>query len=76
MNHGGSEARRTEEITGGIIDLLVEDEVVLELKAVESLLPIPEAQLLTYLKLPGKPVGLLINFHVPVLKSGIKRLVF
>ena len=55
------------------IDLLVEDQIVVELKAVEKVLPIHEAQLLTYLKLSGKRVGLLINFNVPVLKDGIIR---
>ena len=55
------------------IDLIVRDEVVLELKAVERLLPIHEAQLLTYLKLTGKRVGLLINFNVPLLTQGIIR---
>ena len=54
-------------------DLLVADTVVVEIKAVESLLPIHEAQLLTYLKLGGWKVGLLINFNVPVLKQGIRR---
>ena len=57
------------------LDFLVEKTVVLELKAVEGLQPIHEAQLLTYLKLGGWPIGLLINFNVPVLKKGIKRLV-
>ena len=57
------------------IDFLVEGTVVLELKAVEGLQRIHEAQLLTYLKLGGWPIGLLINFNVPVLKSGIKRMV-
>ncbi|HUB32874.1 MAG TPA: GxxExxY protein [Bryobacteraceae bacterium] len=57
------------------IDVLVEDSVVLELKTVDQLLPIHSAQLLTYLKLSGKPVGLLLNFHEPVLKKGLKRLV-
>jgi len=56
------------------LDLLVEDLVIVELKAVEKLLPIHEAQLLSYLKLARKPVGLLINFHVLSLKNGIKRL--
>ena len=55
------------------IDLIVQDEVALELKAVERLLPIHEAQLLTYLKLTGKRVGLLINFNVPLLTQGIIR---
>jgi GxxExxY protein len=58
------------------LDFLVERTVVLELKALESLQPIHEAQLLTYLKLGGWPVGLLINFNVPVLKKGIKRMVY
>jgi len=56
------------------IDLLVEDLVILELKSVNSLEPIHDAQLLTYLKLTSVKVGLLINFNVPVLKQGIKRL--
>ncbi|MGA9811192.1 MAG: GxxExxY protein [Terriglobales bacterium] len=55
------------------IDLIVRDEVILELKAVEKLLPIHEAQLLTYLRLTGKRVGLLINFNVPLLMQGIIR---
>jgi GxxExxY protein len=49
--------------------------IIVEIKAVESLAPIHEAQLLTYLKLAAKPVGLLINFNVPVLRQGIKRMV-
>jgi len=49
--------------------------LVVDIKAVETLLPIHEAQLLTYLKLGGWNIGLLINFNVPVLKSGIKRIV-
>ena len=57
------------------LDLLVADTVVVEIKAVESLLPIHEAQLLTYMKLTNCRVGLLLNFNVPVLKQGIKRLV-
>jgi len=55
------------------IDLQVEGEVVLEIKAVETIEPIHEAQLLTYLKLRGWKVGLLLNFNVPVLKDGICR---
>ena len=55
------------------IDLLVEDSVIVELKAVEKLEPIHEAQLLSYLKLSGVKVGLLINFNVEVLKNGLKR---
>jgi GxxExxY protein len=56
------------------IDLLVEGAVIVELKAVRELLPIHEAQLLSYLKLSRKKIGLLINFHVLRLKDGIKRL--
>ena len=57
------------------LDLIVEDKVVVELKVVRELAPLFEAQLLTYMKLTGCRVGLLINFNVPVLKEGIKRLV-
>jgi GxxExxY protein len=57
------------------LDFLVEKLVVVELKSIESILPIHEAQMLTYLKLGGWKVGLIINFNVPVLKNGIKRLV-
>ena len=56
------------------IDLVVEGLVILELKSVDRLQPIHDAQLLTYLKLTGLKVGLLINFNVPVLKQGIRRL--
>ena len=55
-------------------DMLVDEMVLVELKSVESLAPIHTAQMLTYLKLSGKPVGLLINFNVPVLKDGVKRI--
>lgn len=57
------------------LDLVVEDRVVVEIKAVEALLPLHQAQLLTYLKLTGLNIGLLINFNVPVLKQGIKRMI-
>src|SRR6266508_1715749 len=57
------------------IDVLVNDLVIIELKTVEKLLPIHDAQLLKYLKLYRRPLGLLINFNVPILKDGIKRLV-
>src|SRR5215467_9755571 len=57
------------------IDLIVSQQVVLELKAIEALLPVHEAQLLTYLKLSGKKVGLLINFNVPMPIRGVKRMV-
>lgn len=55
------------------IDLVYDNRVVVELKAVEHVLPVHEAQLLTYMKLTGIRVGLLINFNVPVLKNGIYR---
>jgi GxxExxY protein len=53
--------------------LIVEDSVVVEVKSVEKIIPIHEAQLLTYLRLSGKRVGLIINFNVPLLKNGITR---
>ncbi len=56
------------------MDLLVADQVIVELKSCDTLLPIHEAQLLTYLKLAGKKIGLIINFNVTVLKDGIKRM--
>lgn len=57
------------------IDLVVKNEVTVELKAIESIQPIHEAQALTYMRLAGWKVGLIINFHVPILVKGIKRLV-
>ena len=57
------------------IDTLVDGLVIIKLKAVESLLPIQDAQQLTYLKLAEKRVGLLMNFNVPILKQGLKRIV-
>jgi GxxExxY protein len=57
------------------LDLVVEDSVVVEVKAVEQLAPIHDAQLLSYLRLSEKRVGLLINFHVRVLKNVLKRIV-
>ena len=57
------------------MDLVVEDSIVVELKSIDSLLPIHSAQLLTYLRSSEKSVGLLINFNVEVLKNGIKRMV-
>jgi len=57
------------------MDLLVEGKVVVELKAIEALLPVHEAQLLSYLRLSGCRVGLLINFNVKMLKAGIRRVV-
>ena len=55
------------------LDMIVEDRIILELKSVDSLPPIHEAQLITYLKLTGMKLGLLINFNVSLLKNGIKR---
>ena len=57
----------------GRLDLLIENSLIIELKAVDTLLPIHSAQLLSYLKMTGHPLGLLINFNVPILKYGIKR---
>src|SRR5689334_10225538 len=57
------------------IDMVVNDLVLIEVKAVERILAVHEAQLLTYLKLSGKHVGLLINFNVPLIKDGIRRLI-
>lgn len=62
--------------SGYRIDLLVEREVIVELKAVSHIEPIHEAQLLSYLKLSGRHVGLLINFNVKRLSTGIRRLVY
>ena len=58
-----------------IIDILVEDEFTLELKSVETVLPIHKAQLITYLKLANKRIGFLINFNVPLLKNGFQRII-
>ena len=57
------------------IDILVNKIIIIELKSVEVLLPLHQAQLLTYLRLSGKKLGLLINFNVPDLKEGIKRVI-
>ena len=57
------------------LDFLIDDVLILEFKAVQELLPVHEAQLMSYMKLLRKPVGLLFNFHELVLKSGIRRLV-
>jgi len=56
-----------------VIDLLVEDEIIVELKSLEGVLPVHEAQLVTYLKLANKKLGLLINFNVSLLKDGVHR---
>ena len=57
------------------MDIVIENSVVVELKTVEKILPLHEAQLLTYLKLSGFKTGLLLNFNTPVLKDGIQRMV-
>ncbi len=57
------------------IDILVEDEFILELKTVETILPIHKAQLITYLKLADKRVGFLINFNVALMKNGFQRII-
>ncbi|MFH1743041.1 MAG: GxxExxY protein [bacterium] len=57
------------------LDVLVDDCLIVELKAVEMMIPVYTAQLLTYLKLTGHRLGLLINFNVPVIKDGIRRIV-
>jgi len=61
--------------SGYRLDLLVDDAVVVELKAVTKVLPVHEAQLLSYLRLSRRTVGLLINFHEVLVKDGIKRMV-
>lgn len=57
------------------IDLLIEDEIIVELKSIDKFTPVHQAQLLSYLKLSGKRLGLLINFNVLHLKDGIKRII-
>ena len=57
------------------IDLLIEDEIIIENKAVTNLLPVHEAQMLTYLKLSGRRLGFLINWNVPRLRQGLQRMV-
>ena len=57
------------------LDIIIEAKVVVEIKAVDRIMPIHEAQMLTYLRLSGVKIGLIINFNVPVLKEGIKRIV-
>jgi len=57
------------------LDLVVESRTVIEAKAVEKLIPVFDAQLLTYLKLSGYPLGFLVNFNVPLIKDGLKRII-
>ncbi len=61
---------------GYLIDLLVEEEIIIEAKAVEMMHPVYEAQLITYLNLSAKNLGYLINFNVPLVKEGFKRIVY
>lgn len=57
------------------LDLLVDDKIIAEIKSVERVLPIHEAQIMTYLKLSGLKIGLLMNFNTPLFKDGIRRIV-
>ncbi|MCW9023931.1 MAG: GxxExxY protein [Gammaproteobacteria bacterium] len=57
------------------IDMMISDKLVIELKVAEKILPVHEAQLLSYLRLSKRKLGLLLNFNVPVMKSGIRRIV-
>jgi len=57
------------------IDILVEKELIIELKSVDTILPVHQAQLISYLKLADKRMGFLINFNVPIIKNGFKRFV-
>jgi len=57
------------------IDLLVENEIIIEIKAAENILPVHEAQIISYLKLADKKLGFLINFNVPLMKNGFRRFV-
>ena len=59
-----------------VMDMLVENEIILEIKSVEAYQPIFDAQLITYLKLANKKLGYVINFNVPLLKDGFKRIVY
>ena len=67
---------QTLQIDDGLrLDLLIEDLIIIELKAQENYHPVWEAQLLSYLKLTNKTLGFLVNFHVPLMKEGIKRII-
>jgi GxxExxY protein len=57
------------------LDLIVEGQVIIELKSIERLLPVHEAQVIAYLKMTQMPIGFLVNFNVPLIRDGIKRLV-
>jgi GxxExxY protein len=75
QQHPFSLSYRDQSIGQGRIDLLVEDTIIIELKAVESIAPIHRAQVISYLKALDCQLGLLINFNVPVLKDGIQRII-
>jgi len=85
LNQQGIEFERQKELpvhyknvrlnSGYRIDVLVENSVIIELKAVEHILPVHKAQILSYMKLLNSKIGLLMNFNVPVLKDGITRFV-
>ncbi|MGB3263464.1 MAG: GxxExxY protein [Microcoleus sp.] len=66
---------KSHQVGEGQLDFLVGDILIVELKAVEKLAPIHEAQVISYLKMTKKTLGLLINFNVPILKEGIKRII-
>jgi GxxExxY protein len=67
---------QTLQIDDGLrLDLLIEDLIIIELKAQENYHPVWEAQLLSYLKLTNKRLGFLVNFHVPLMKDGVKRII-
>ena len=59
-----------------VIDILVEDSIIIEVKSVETMHPVYQAQLITYLKLSNRKLGYLINFNVPLLKDGFRRIVY
>lgn len=61
--------------TGYCIDIIAGESVIIEVKAVEAIIPVHEAQLLTYLKLTNLHIGFILNFNVPLMKQGIKRMV-
>jgi len=61
---------------GYVIDILVENSIIIEIKAVETIHPVYQAQIITYLKLSNRKLGYLINFNVPLLKDGFKRIVY
>ena len=66
---------RDKPVGEGRLDMLVDDRIVVELKAVEGLAPLHQAQLISYLRATGHRLGLLINFNVPVLKDGVRRVI-